>query len=258
MKAMADSRDVWRHRIQAGLWVLLVALTPAAWSQERPVTPDASSTNAPIREIAPGIIQIGDVRLDKTKRAITFPAQVNLTEGLIEYLLVSNAGKTHESLLRTDIQPYHLQLAMLLLGAKGAPPAALTNLPPGGQIVGNKDGRDSTASLPGEAVTITVNWTLKKKTNHVAIEDLVYNLKTKAAMAKGPFTFTGSRLWEGAFIAQQEGSIMATITDPDAMFNNPRAGHDNDEIWQVAPKGVPPLDTPVTVTITLKAQPGKP
>jgi hypothetical protein len=216
-----------------------------------------AQTNTPIKEIQPGIFQIGEVRLDKTNRTVSFPAQLNMTEGLIEYLLVTSGGKTHESLLRTEIQPFHLQTAMLLLGAKGAPPSALTNTPPGGQIVGSKDGKDTSPVLPGEPITITVGWTEKKKPKQVPLESCVYNLKTKATMPRGDFTFTGSRIWEGAFIAQQEGSIMAIISDADAMINNPRPGRDSDEIWQPAAK-VLPRDTPLTITIALKPRPAKP
>ena len=70
-------------------------------------------------------------------------------------------------------------------------------------------------------------------------------------MSAGPFTFTGSRLWQGKFVAQTDGSLIAIITDPDAVFNNPRPNRDADDTWVVHQQGVPPLDTVVEVSITL-------
>jgi hypothetical protein len=72
-------------------------------------------------------------------------------------------------------------------------------------------------------------------------------------MARGPFTFTGSRIWQGKFLAQMDGSIIALITDPDALFNNPREHRDADEAWVVRPQDVPPLGTAMELSITLSA-----
>jgi len=54
-----------------------------------------------IEKVSPGVFRIGDVLINKQERSVTFPAEVNLDRGLLEYLLVRMGGKTHESLLRT-------------------------------------------------------------------------------------------------------------------------------------------------------------
>src|SRR6476660_3385606 len=89
-----------------------------------------AETNAPssltnrsdttVKEISPGILQLGDVKINKRQRTVSFPAVVNLRHGAMEYLLVGSWGKVHESILRTETDPYRIHLAMLLLGAKGA------------------------------------------------------------------------------------------------------------------------------------------
>ena len=43
----------------------------------------------------------------------------------------------------------------------------------------------------------------------------------------------GPRVVDGIYMAQQQGSIVAMIDDVDAMVNNPRKGHENDQVWQV-------------------------
>jgi hypothetical protein len=76
-------------------------------------------------------------------------------------------------------------------------------------------------------------------------------------MTSSPWTYNGSMVQDGVFLADQELSIVAVITDPTALVNNPRDGYDNDEIWQVQDKVVPPLDTPVEISIAL-ANPANP
>ena len=94
--------------------------------------------NLPLKQVGPGIFDLGKVRLNKNDRTVTIPAAINMREGTVEYLLVTTAGKTHESVLRTDAEPYHIHLAMLLLAAKGKGtnefPADKAKLPPGDLI----------------------------------------------------------------------------------------------------------------------------
>src|SRR5687768_2507208 len=79
-----------------------------------------TSTNTPIKDLGEGRLQIGAVTIDSKQKSLTFPALVNMTTGLVEYLVVTTGGKVHESLLRTDSEPFHIHTAMLLLGLKQA------------------------------------------------------------------------------------------------------------------------------------------
>jgi len=106
-------------------------------------SPASSATNQPLKQIGPGIFELGKVRLDKGRRAVSFPAALNMNDGPVEYLIVTTSGKTHESLLRTDVEPYHIHLAMLLLGATGAG----TNSFP----------EDSAKPLPGDTIDLELS-----------------------------------------------------------------------------------------------------
>lgn len=226
------------------LGISVSAQEPSNLAGDKPASPPS------IREISPGIFQVGGVKLEKAARRVSFAAKLNMTDGSLEYLLVTTLGKTHESVLATDVEPQHLQVAMLLLGAKGMQAAPLTNAPAGGPVAQSQAG-ERNPPLPGEAVLIEVAWTQAGKAQRRRIEELVFNKRAKEPMAKGEFTFTGSRVWQGRFIAQTEGSIIALITDPDAVFNNPRPSRDADDTWVVRKQDVPPQDTPVEVSITL-------
>lgn len=237
-------------RAIAAALAVLASLSAAPAQEPRTGTNTAKLALPPVREIAPGILQIGDVRLDRAARAVSFPAAVNMTNGPLEYLVVTATGKTHESLLKTRIAPYHLHVAMLLLGAKGSQ-LNPTNAPATGPLTAVSLAKFRDRPLPGEAVTVEVSWKSGEKEIRRRLEELVLNTKTKQPMTRGDFTFTGSVIWQGNYVAQQEGSILAAATDTSAIFNNPRPGRDVDDTWAVLTKETPPFETPVTVTIKL-------
>ncbi len=242
--------------LRFGLLLTLALAVATAAQQPSNLAGDKPATPPSIREIAPGVFQVGGVKLEKAARRVSFPAKLNMDDGPLEYLLVTTMGKTHESVLKTDIEPHHLQVAMLLLGAKGMQAAPLTNAPSGGPITQSSAAHNP--PLPGERVVVEVSWTLGGKRQQRRIEELSYNRRAKAAMSKGEFTFTGSRVWQGRFIAQTEGSLIAIVTDPDAVFNCRLPNRDEDDTWIVRKQDVPPVDTVMEVSITLLPPEKKP
>jgi len=226
-------------------WIIFATMRPtnlpgAEPSAARPEPASATvstSTNPPVRQIGPGLFQIGEVKFDRVHRRIYFPATVNLLGGNIEYVVVNAAGKTHESLLRTHVQPLHLQLAFLLLGAKGAGT--------------NMFSADPFDELPGEKVFVELSWVAAGKTNRAPAEDFVQDVKGGTPANRGPWIYTGSRLREDGFAAQLDGSIVSLITDPDALVNSPRRRRDDDDNWLVRTNGLPPLQSPIEVSIRL-------
>ena len=64
------------------------------------------------------------------------------------------------------------------------------------------------------------------------------------------WVFTGSFVSErGAFMSQETGSIIAIWHDPIAMIDNASPGGENNRMWFAKEGTVPPVGTPVTVTI---------
>lgn len=174
-----------------------------------------------------------------------------MRDGLLEYLLVSNTGKTHESLFSTEVPPYHLQVAMLLLGAKGADLELLTNAPPSGPITNAELQTHGPPPVPGDPVEMSVGWKSSGTNVTHRMESLVVDKNTGKAMPEGPWIFNGSIVWEGAFIAQIEGSIMAIITDISAMFNSPHPERDRDSLWFIREKILPPEGSEVSIVVKL-------
>jgi len=164
-----------------------------------------------------------------------------MDKGLLEYLIVRSSGKVHESLLRTNVEPYHLQIALLLLGFEG------TDRPISHQGAAEKPKGDPVEITfllgkegAGAKMIKTEEWIAKKS-----------NDKLKEA-GKMDWIFTGSLVVEGQFLAQGGGSIVAIYHDPAALIDNASAGAESDEVWFVKEGIVPPVGTPVTVVIKAK------
>jgi hypothetical protein len=218
--------------LRPGILILTILLSASCGSRAQ------STNNPPVKQVAPGIFEIGKVRLDKQSRSVSFPAVVNMTEAIIEYLVVTKEGKFHESLLCTDAQPKHIHVAMLLLDAKGAGTNAVPENP--------------LKPIPGDAVIIEVTWKDKGREKRIRAEDLVFNTITKTNLTRGPWIYNGSTIENGRFMADLDGSIVSLITDPFALVNNPRPGRDNDDLCEVNTNSVPALDTSVEVRLILE------
>lgn len=190
-----------------------------------------SQTNK-IVQLSEGVYRIGKVTVDQKERAASLGAVVNMTNGPVEYLLVTGAGKLHEAVFRTEASPADLHVAMLLLGAKGA----ATNLPP------------AQRAISGDKVWVDVQ---TQKTN-LPVERVVWNVSTTNEMSAGAWIYNGARLIEGTFTAERDGLFVSLITDVDSLMNNPRPGHENDEAWQVNTNRIHTLTTNVTLVFRLR------
>lgn len=244
MLAVAVYRNHLASAFVRGAALLLSGLGILALHGQKPEARSAAAsprmaTNLPVRQRAGGPVEIGSIRLDARERTLRFPAVMNMNEGIVEYLLVAGFGKTHESVLRTEVDPYQIHVGMLLLGAHGAGTNVWPDVP--------------TQPLPGDSVLIEVSWTQERKAHRRSAESLVLNRELASPLQPGPWTYTGSRMMEGSFVAQLDGSIVSLITDPNALINNPRPGRENDELWLVNSNGLPALETPLTVTIKFLA-----
>ena len=74
-----------------------------------------------IKEISPGALELGSVRLNQAQRSIAFSAKVQHARRpyQIPFSDISH-GKVNESVFKMDALPVHIHVCAILLGAKGA------------------------------------------------------------------------------------------------------------------------------------------
>lgn len=212
-----------------------------------------AQTSPSLEELSTNVFRIGAVKLDKQAKTVSFPAEVEMRDGLVEYALVTVTGKSYESVLVTKVKPLDVHLAMLLLGEKGG--GDTPNRPPE-QI--NAAYLKTAPGLTGGNIEVSVTWKEGGTERHAALEDFIFNRKQQAPMAAGAWLYNGSVLYNGNLLAQTDGSIIAIVTDPAALINNPRPGHDDDTIWAVKADKLPAVGTAVEVTIKIQPSTGEP
>lgn len=211
--------------------------------EEKPAPPVQPS----IKKLDETRLQVGEVIFDKKTREIRFPVQVNMTEGLLEFLVVHQNGKVHESLFSTAITPTHLNLALTLLRYKASP--ELFPLPDdtGGPL---KFPDVPAATKAAARLQIEAEWKDGEKVRRYPAHELIRHDVKGAAMPVGPWLYTGSDVNAGKFAADLTGDIIAIFTSRASMMNYPGEDSGDDTVWVPFPKRIPPLGTPATIIIT--------
>jgi len=232
------------------LTLVVCAVSSLALAQdERPATPApaAAPASPPVKQLDDFRYQIGGVTLNQRTREIRFPTKVNMAEGLLEYLLVMPKGKTHESLLVTEICPTHLNLAFTLLRFP-ASPELFCLLDTKGEMTQNHPVVTAVVQVAAR-IDIDVEWDDHGKIRRIPVNEWIQQVVKTTAMAAGPWLYTGSEITDGQYLPEMTGDLVAIMLDPSALINFP--GPDTgDNVWYAYPKRVPPADTPVTLIIT--------
>ena len=218
----------------------LLALWPQRFCSRRQRRPQQKPAKKPDRP-APAdrtdhgtYLSGGRCSLDTQERTVICTGEINMDEGPIEYLAVAPGGKTHESLLRIDVRPLHLQLALLML-----------DLEP--KNVLSRQGEKTTPQ--GDPVELRIRWRDKDGQAHdVRAEELVADGRTEKPMPAHAWVFTGSHVLKQGFQADLEKSLVAVWHDPAAILDNPLPGG-GDNAWIVNAKRTPRRGTRVDFVI---------
>lgn len=202
------------------------------------------SANYPdIIQVEPGIFKFGQISINRTTREISFPAVCNQTSGLIEYALVNKNGKVHESLFRTSINPKLIHATLLLLKETPRPEffKKLDNSPQ--NISGYK------------SIQIFSEWEQNGTKKIVEISKMVVNQTDGRNLTENSFVFTGSKMIEGLYLAEQDGSIVAVYHDSRATINCMDDLSVSDDVWIASNIHMPPKDFPVVIRFQLQKGP---
>ncbi|MFC1714496.1 YdjY domain-containing protein [Candidatus Poribacteria bacterium] len=186
-------------------------------------------------KVGDGLYKLGNLDLDLNSKTITMSGEVNMSYGLIELLACTRIGKLHESALVMDVQPIHLQTALILLGL---------------EYGGGMRYQGDPLTPKGDRVRIWVEWDANNQTERHRAEELVFDRVKQSQMESTDWVFTGSRMNNGAFMAQAVGTLITTFRDPDAIIDNPLPEGADDTVYIVNSQVTPPKGTDIRMIIT--------
>ena len=223
---------------------------PEVSSSETPVQTGAvkpAPVPGEVRKIDEDQYLVGGITFRKSTREISFDAQVNQTGGPIEYLLVTEKGKVHESLFSCAISPTDLHVALKLLGYPSSPELfeiiAPDHRPTGKYPEVPEDTKN------GARLAVFASWQDEGSETTCAVNDLVKNTTTGEIMPPGPWLYTGSLITKTDFRAEATGDIIAVFSNPSAMVNYPGEARTDDEVWSVSQGKLPAMGTLIRITL---------
>ncbi len=234
----------------------LFPLTAIAQEEPPRSAPKASENSAEVKapevsvkKVGENRYRLGQIEFDAKTREIRLPVTVNQREGgPIEYLLVRESGKVHESILTTTVSPLHLQVVMKLLRYKGGNGDVFNRLLPP-EALAKEGGKKADG---GEAVSFTF---APEGGKDMPVCEMVIDGESAAPMTAGDWVYTGSAVQEGSYMAEAEGSIIAIYLDHLAMFNMTREGADLDDRWGARHSVIPEIGTKGFLTIRAGEKP---
>ncbi len=221
---------------------------PEKAAPEQEVSQKIAEAQKRLEKIADGTFALGGIRIDAAKREVRVPCQILHRELPIEYLLVHETGKDHETVLTTAVSALDLQVALLLAHYSPGSTGLFAKLPK----TEPQPFPETAPKTPGaHRVQLTVEWEADGKKHTAPLSQWYQNSDTrKPPPDLDVWLFTGSKIDERGFVAETEGSFVAVYADANALFTPPAAGNHLDDIWISLPKNIPPEETPVTLVIT--------
>jgi hypothetical protein len=179
--------------------------------------------------------------IDQKNRILEFNATSNQRNGLIEYALVHESGKTHEALFRTKVRPQIFHACFLLF-----------RHPREDRFFENLwSEKPNKLDFSKSRIRTEVKWDENGSTYKRSLEELAFNSKNQQSLKQNAFIFTGSKKIEGTYLAELSGSMIAVYADEEAVINSSDHDSNNDDVWLANEKQMPELETPVRIRFLL-------
>lgn len=164
-------------------------------------------------------VQLGKISVNVEEKSLTFPAYVNLEEGILEFLLVHKNGKIHESLFYTEVEGKELNAALILLGYEGE--------------TENQETVPILKDLSAHARAQILVARKAPKLKWIPVERFFLYEKEKAPLKMADWRYTGSFFFRDRFISQVEGDLIAIYETSNALINLNHKDRTDDTLWTV-------------------------
>ena len=194
------------------------------------------------------------VRVDPALGFCAIPAQVNVTNDLLEYLLVASWGAAHESLLATSVDVEILNAALLTLAVEAGTNAQwIPKEPPPSEDELRAGVRPYEVTAPsGDGFFLYVAWREGEESYFYRIEDLIRDLERGRSMQRHRWVYLGSRMVERKdgseeFAAALEGNLIniAWFVQGNTLITAALDACLEQTIWLANPWLLPPFESPV-------------
>ncbi|MBE0639499.1 MAG: hypothetical protein IH598_13360 [Bacteroidales bacterium] len=169
-----------------------------------------------------------DIEINTLAKTVTLPCTVNMDSGLIEVVLCRPEGKTHESLLKTNVTPLEFQTALLLLG-----------LDPVNELPADPKDEDPlspylTIETPGDSLLIFIELDVNGENSRKPVEFYIRDERTQKPIPSCSWLFRGAVTHRsGHVIIDPEMTMIATYHDPLALMELNNADKFDDELFYV-------------------------
>jgi hypothetical protein len=186
---------VWCSRATAATLVALLAATAPARAQ-------APAAMPPVEKLGPGLLRIGPIRVDLTRREISLPGFINDVVVLEFVANVTKGMKAYESALTLNVDAITFNAALLLIGLDKAnarqPTAHFDPVPPA-----------------GDRVEMWVDWKTAAGARRVPVEELLFDRQVGKVVPPSQWVYTGSSfLSDGRFWAEADGILIGFVHSP--------------------------------------------
>ena len=227
--------------------VLLVCALDGLKADDSPPVPQDGADPAAFFESA-------GVRVDPGLGFCAIPAQVNVTNDLLEYLLVAPWGAAHESLLATSVDVEILNAALLTLAVEPGTNALWTpKEPPPSEEELRAGVRPYTVTAPeGDGFYLYLAWREGEESYFYRIEDLIRDLQRGRTMQRHRWVYLGSRMVERKdgseeFAAALEGNLIniSWFVQGNTLVTAALDACIEQTIWLANPWLLPPFESPV-------------
>jgi hypothetical protein len=226
---------------------ICLTLGPGLTGSAEPAAAPASPAAPAVERLDDGRLRIGRITLHPKMRSIEFPATVNQTEGLLEFLLVHVDGKVHESLLASEVSATHLNLAFKLLRYQ-ASPELYDKISETGTLTGEL--RSATEEQKRESrIDILIQPDPAEPSSRHCVTRWIRHAVTEKPMPAAPWVYGGSFFHKGVFMAESSGDLIAIFLRNTALINFSGKDKELDDVWLPDASRVPPIGTPVKVII---------
>jgi len=161
-------------------------------------------------------VELGKIEVDAKAGSFTFPAKINQTEGIAEFLLVHKNGKVHEAIFSTEVRAIEINAALNLLGLK--------------TDTENKTAIPIMSDLSKHPRLEIYISNAEKTVWHPATDFIAYR-GTKDALSIQPWHYNGSYFYNDNFMSEVEGDLIAIYTNVNALINLEHSDRTDDTLW---------------------------